>query len=94
MTVHLAALSFFFDVGQFAARGELAIPADDTPAGECPKPQEPHQTHGSILRNTPAAIVVPVEVEVCARRIGASRSRGMLENEREDSRTPAARRNL
>ena len=88
MTVHLAGLSFFLDVGQFATRGKLAIPADYTPASECPKPQEPHQTHGSDPPHS-GAIVVPVEVQVCAGDIGPSRSHGILEN---GARTRAHRR--
>ena len=91
MTVQRAANAFFFDVGQLAARGELAIPADDTPASECPKPQEPHQTHGSILRVCAAAIVVPVEVEVsCASSLNRNR-RECLKTARK-ARALAARR--
>ena len=66
MPVRLAGSAFFLDVRQFTARGELAIPTDDAPAGECSKPQEPHQTHGPILRIRQAAISMPAEVKVCA----------------------------
>jgi hypothetical protein len=68
MAVRLAGLSHLLDVGQLAIRRKLTIPADDTPAGECPEPQEPHQTHGSILRCGWGAISVPAEVQVCASR--------------------------
>src|SRR5688500_6692198 len=45
MTVRLAGAALLFDVGQFAARGGLAIPADHAAARQCPKPEEPNQTH-------------------------------------------------
>jgi hypothetical protein len=89
MTVLLAAKAFFFDVGQFAARGELAIPADDAPATKCTKPQEPHQTHRLDPPASAGAIVVPAELGVCAMRVNESRSAGMLWNARKESRDGA-----
>ena len=34
--------TFFFHVGDFSLRGDLAIFAGDAPASECREPQEPH----------------------------------------------------
>ena len=45
MTVRVAGLTLFFDVGQLTAGRHFAIPADDASAIQGSKSQEPHQTH-------------------------------------------------
>ena len=50
MAVEFAAGALLFYVSQLAVCGKFAIPTDDTPASECAKTQEPHETHGPILR--------------------------------------------
>jgi hypothetical protein len=45
VAVSLALRALFFDVGQFAARRQLAVSADHAATGERPKSQEPHETH-------------------------------------------------
>src|SRR5688500_11261150 len=45
VTVRLTGAALLLDVGQLAARGELAIPADHTATGQRSKPEEPYQTH-------------------------------------------------
>jgi len=45
MTVASAALALLLDVGDFAAGGHFAIPADHTPTSECGEAEKPNETH-------------------------------------------------
>ena len=46
VAVRVARAAFFLDVGDFAARGELAITSYDAPAIQRPKSEESYETHG------------------------------------------------
>ena len=46
MRVGVAGAAFLLDIGDLAGRRQFTITTDDAPAGERPKPEEPHQTHG------------------------------------------------
>ena len=48
MAVACAALALFLDVGDFTARGELAVAAHDASACQCGEPQQTNQTHGAL----------------------------------------------
>jgi hypothetical protein len=43
--VNVAVAAFLLDVGHFAPRRQLTITTDHAPAGKCPEPEEPYQTH-------------------------------------------------
>src|SRR5688572_3631545 len=51
VAVRVARAAFFLDVGDFAARGELAIASDDAPAIQRPKSEESNQAHCRTLRS-------------------------------------------
>ena len=48
VAVGSAALALLLDVSDFAARCDLAVTADDAPAGESGEPKQPDQTHRTL----------------------------------------------
>jgi hypothetical protein len=60
MAMSAAGLSFFFNVGDFAAGGQLAIPANDAPTTESSKAEKPNETH-HVLR----LVLLAVEQYAC-----------------------------
>jgi hypothetical protein len=48
-----AALTFFFHVGDFSTRRDLAVLADDASAGESGEAKKPNETAHAILRHVP-----------------------------------------
>ena len=79
MRVGFAGAALLLDIGDLAARRQLTITTDDAPAGERPKPEEPHQTHGPFLRALSAGVAAERRVgrRCCAKQtmyLGADES--------------------
>ncbi len=45
MTVTATALTFFLDIGNFAARRDFPVSANDAPTSECGEAEQTNQTH-------------------------------------------------
>ena len=60
MAVNISAGALFFDVGHFATGRHFAIAANDAPAGQRPKSEEPHETHSRVLQSPGGASSVPL----------------------------------
>jgi hypothetical protein len=75
MAMAAAGLTFFFDVGEFAAGGHLAIAADDASAGKRRESEKPNETHHAVLPAIRRANRMPLKILsvalITARHIGS-----------------------